>query len=1290
MKKYIVLFIALFSVSIITAQTASVTIGCAPLEVDFTSPDLSSYYWEFGNGNNSNLEDPSHNYINPGVYTAELFEGVGGAKIGEIIITVLSPPEIAISSSEQAGCSPFQVQFMNESVVDPNGTITGYFWDFGDGGNSTEENPVHNYASEGVFSVSLRIESDLIGCTTTQTFEDYISVSGQINAGFSIDNLVLCDAPATFNITNNTIDMSGYTYNWDFGNGQTSTDYNPPPANYDNEGSYTITMVVDSGDGCVVTITRTVTIGKPKIDIDFPDTVCLDAIYFIQNATQANAFSWTFGSGAVPQASSAPYPEVKFTQPGSQIITFSAIASSACQSDTFFNVFVQDPNAEFTIDPLTLCSDPATYTFTHPESGLAQYLWYIEELDSIFSGGPQYEFVYDEPTRDSFYISRPDTFSVFLDILTTAGCRAIDSTLFIHRAPRARMVPNVSRGCAPLTVNFNELSESTEDIISWSWFFGDGDTAMSNAPDDMTHTYTEPGEYYVKLAIENEAGCRDTSAGIFIYVGEPLESDFVFDQTEICLYDTVNFEALNLDPRIDAYHFDTDGGRISDCYDTPDASHTFVHEPGTYPVTLELEYNGCFNTIDNGQTITVNGTKSRIQFMTNCIDPYTVMFRDSSVNATTSIWYINGDTINMDTIPGDVFNYTFDDTGDYVIKLWTDDDTACPPDSSTVDVYIRDIEANFDFPTEVCAYTPITIDASASIDVDETCSKGYEWFGIANRPRQVDYPEVEAAYNPGPITVRLIVEDLNGCKDTLDKESQAYEVRASFEAEKNIICFPSTMSFTDLSTADTTIVDWSWSFGSNEQNPTDELFVLDTNDEFLTIQLNATDVLGCMDSFLLSIPIYEPTTDISFSPGNVVCLGETINFTSTDFTDQGSFLNYNWSFGTMGTSTDQNPSLEVTEPGITTVSLIITEESTGCTNEYLQNIQGIIPPNAEFIIDAENPDRICPDEIVLFSNLSTLDGPGGYLWDFGNGSTAFVENPSSFFDVGTYDISLTVSSIYGCSDTFTEQITLEGPQGEFTIDREFLCLGDTVTFDLLNTSNVSTFEWDFGDGTTLQNETTTSHPYTFLPDTLMGTLRVSVILESENGCKRTFNKFIEISDLEAGFEIVQDTTSICTREVQFLNTSLGADTYAWNFGNGETSTEENPLVFYADSDTFAITLNVEVAGGICDSEVTKELIISALDRALVPTVISPNNDEVNDNFDIIIPEDQRECVEVIKSKIYNRWGNLIYDNELPPEGWNGRYDSGEEAPAEIYTYILEVLYSNGETELFKGRFTLIR
>jgi len=130
---------------------------------------------------------------------------------------------------------------------------------------------------------------------------------------------------------------------------------------------------------------------------------------------------------------------------------------------------------------------------------------------------------------------------------------------------------------------------------------------------------------------------------------------------------------------------------------------------------------------------------------------------------------MNGDTINMDTIPTDVFNYTFDSTGNYTVTLITTDDTSCPVDTATVDLQIRDLQADFELPERLCEGQRYTLDASNSIDVDTTCSKGFTWYNIASRPRTISTTTAFAAWNRGEIEVSMVAEDVNGCTDTLVK-----------------------------------------------------------------------------------------------------------------------------------------------------------------------------------------------------------------------------------------------------------------------------------------------------------------------------------------------------------------------------------------------------------------------------------------------------------------------------------------------------------------------------------------
>lgn len=1368
MKNIYILLLSIIASAALTAQTSNIDKGCAPLTVDFMSPaGQESAFWDFDDGGFGNQLSPSHTFDDPGVFAVELFDTQGGTKIGEVIITVFEPIEVTIDASVTEGCAPLLVQFTNTSTVDPGQTITGYTWNFGDASGSNLENPSHTYNDEDTYTVTLRIDVAETGCNAVKTFPDFITTSGKVDASFSLDQTIACTAPADFMITNNTVDEAGFTYLWDFGNGNTSTDKDPGTITYTEDGTYTIKMSVNNGDGCIVDRIRVIRIGKPVINMNIPDTLCIGVATQLQNNSTGNQFQWSFGDGAAPSTSTQRSPTVTYATSGPKIVTFSASATTDCVSDTFFTIIVEDPSAAFTIDPLTSCDEPATYIFTNPNANYEIYEYYIKELDELINGSSNQEYIYTPPPRDSFYINRADTFKVYLDVTTFAGCSALDSAIFIHRAPQAHFIPNISRGCAPLTVNFTEDSKSTEPITEWSWIWGDGDVTTTTTADNMTHTYTDPGEYYVKIAIVNDQGCRDTSAGIFIYVGDPLTADFTVDETAICLYDNVNMAVTSIDPRVDAYHFNTDEGRISDCYTDATATHEYMHSPGVYPVTLTLEYNGCFSEIDNGTTVTVNGSKSRIRYMTNCENPLTVMLQDSSVNASTSIWYIDGDTINMDTIAGDIFNYTFDDSGDYTVKLVTTDDSPCDADSSEVVLSIRQITADFDLPEYVCAYQTLELTAAPSEDVDNSCSKGYTWYGVALRPRTLDVPEMEVAYSPGEFSIRLITEDVNGCTDTIIKQSTALDIDAGFVTDKDTVCLPVEVTFFDQSTADTTIVAWEWSFDSQAQNPTNEFSVGDNT----AIKLIIEDAIGCKDSIVRSLNIYEPFSTVTYDPGPIVCVGETITLMASDFTEQGHFLTFNWIVGGQQFMT-QNLDYVVSEVGFNNLELNITEDVTGCTNKQQVQLTGIAIPVAE--IGSDGSEFCASDLIVNFDNLSTIDGPGAYFWDFGNGSSVsnapnnqgVGPNVSSNYDGGQYTITLTASSIYGCSDSDELNINVIDPSGQFTISDADgrICINDEITFILTDTMDVDTIIWDFGDGTVVINESPTSHAFGFYPPS--GTYDVVLSLLTVEGCKTSIN--IPVDAFQVAAEIIPDSAA-CIGIVEFSNAvddPAAALTYQWDFGNGETSNNRTESIEFTEAGAYNISLSVtsDAAGcqdmtqivfnvianpvsGVIDSLICEDddiyvqinklddatvyfidpdpadlgaitgdrieldpsiseyiitiidtitgcetmdtLNISVIASPQVPNLFSPNNDSHNDYFDIVLPEKFRPLVNPSVFKVYNRWGNLVYDNENPAEGWDGRLYNGNVAPAEVYTYVIIVDYTNGTSEKFKGTVTLI-
>ncbi len=232
------------------AFTADPTSGCAPLTVQFTDQstgDITSYSWDFGDGNTSTAQNPQHTYNNPGTYTVTLtVSGAGGSDTETKVdyITVYDPITADFSGTPTSGDAPLTVTFTDQST----GTVTAWSWDFGDGTTSTEQNPTHTYNSAGTYTVTLTASNSCDSDTQTKT--DYITVTEPTGnppvADFS-GSPTSGDAPLTVTFT----DLSSNnptSWSWDFGDGTTSTVQNPTHT-YNTPGTYTVSLTASNAYG---------------------------------------------------------------------------------------------------------------------------------------------------------------------------------------------------------------------------------------------------------------------------------------------------------------------------------------------------------------------------------------------------------------------------------------------------------------------------------------------------------------------------------------------------------------------------------------------------------------------------------------------------------------------------------------------------------------------------------------------------------------------------------------------------------------------------------------------------------------------------------------------------------------------------------------------------------------------------------------------------------------------------------------------------------------------------------
>ncbi len=234
--------------------STSLPAGEVPFVVDFTDDSIStgsitSWIWDFGDGALSTEQNPSRTYIDAGLYTVRMTAG-NNAGFDTITKTNLigaqseaEPLFVNFSASSLSGIAPLKVDFTDDSV---GPDINAWLWDFGDGGQSVDQNPSHIYKEAGVFTVNVNVSN--LATTLSETKLNLIRVAeaNEILAGFSA-NPVLGVTPFRAVFVDNSI--GGITlWDWDFGDGSRSNDQNPFHI-YKNPGEYSVTLTVSGESG---------------------------------------------------------------------------------------------------------------------------------------------------------------------------------------------------------------------------------------------------------------------------------------------------------------------------------------------------------------------------------------------------------------------------------------------------------------------------------------------------------------------------------------------------------------------------------------------------------------------------------------------------------------------------------------------------------------------------------------------------------------------------------------------------------------------------------------------------------------------------------------------------------------------------------------------------------------------------------------------------------------------------------------------------------------------------------
>lgn len=584
------------------------------------------------------------------------------------------------------------------------------------------------------------------------------------------------------------------------------------------------------------------------------------------------------------------------------------------------------------------------------------------------------------------------------------------------------------------------------------------------------------------------------------------------------------------------------------------------------------------------------------------------------------------------------------------------------------------LEAVLPTQEELPGFTSYCNGLTVNFDNQSYGGSNYEWdFGDPTTNTDVSN-QYEPSYtypDEGIYYAELVVNPGWPCTDTAIIELKLFNPISVEISSEDTMCFEDNSFDFEAEAIGPADMELNWEFGSDADPPNGTGMNVN-NVHFNAPGIQTVNLIGiteyCETShsknvFTIDSPIAEMIV-----PEQEECLGYTLFFgnNSTNATS------YHWDYGVPSLSSDTSNVSEgpytYTNPGNYTVSLIAMIGN-NCADTITEDITIQEPVTVSFT----SQDSMCVTD-NSFDFDATVTGPSGtsFLWNFGpsatpNSSTNIDVNGVHFNQTGSQIVTLT--GTHGlCTDQDAKQIYLyREPTIGFSIINDLQCVPFEAQFT--NTSTAETgisYFWNFGDGST-SNEESPSHIYESA-----GNFPVTLTISTNSGCVNTLN--LTQADLinihpnpVAAFTTSTDQTDICHSEIMFIDQSIGAVKYRYYFDDSTfTSNEENPTYTYLTDGTHYPSLYVENIWG-CTDTTFRDVYIEGY-TVYAPNTFTPDEDQYNSTF---LPVAYLGN-ESWNMKIYNRWGELVYESIDETDFWDGTDLNGYQVQDGTYIYKLEL------------------
>lgn len=944
------------------------------------------------------------------------------------------------------------------------------------------------------------------------------------------------------------------------------------------------------------------------------------------------SFMWDFGDGAMADSAAVVH---RYKEPGRYTARLRVLEPGARPGrGTSLDLPVHVRNAPVAVPGDDILVAPGeTVSFdgsaSQPsDSPIVRHRWSLG--DGTSAEGAKVSHVYDRPGTYRAVLRVAD------DMEHPCNFGVATRLVFVNAAPVAEAGSD-QIGTIGQALRFSAAASYDVDgeITRYSWDMGDG-TILEGA--EVSHVYDRSGSFRVSLRVTDDSGASNQIAtdALRVDVNMPPEPRFTIPDRPISVSEVARFDAVQ--------STDEDGQILSFIWDFGDgtmgegvtASYAWP-EPGTYEVTLLVEDD--------------SGTASALQSLTRVVRvdaaPVANAGPDQFVTASevafdgTASVDSDGEVIEWlwdfgdgSTGQGPMPRHAYKRAGVYDVALKVRDDSTAPrnTDRDTMRVIINAAPiADAGPPQTVAPGDEVVLSGRASVDPDGQVAR-YRWQfpdGSVKDGERVAHVFDE----PGLYAVRLSIEDDFAAQPARDDSEVLITVNAppvAIAGPDRLVAPGATVAFDARQSFDRDggLASYRWEF-DDLGSPLDAAQVerAYVAPGVWSVQLVVTDEAGVANSTAvdgLTVRVNHPP--IADAGPEIETEQTYVTFDGGASSDgDGDALMYEWDFGD---DTPRRKGEQVTHvfpgPGVYPVTLWV-DDGTGLNNARSVSATRVTI-RARPVANAGGNREVCSGEPILFDASGSRDPDGGlllYAWDFGDGDTSDLINPSKTYEnPGVYPVTLTVrnetGSTYGSAVDRIAAVVREGPIAAAGPDRT-VCTNQPVRFDGTQSTDadgaVNAFAWTFGDGGSGSGATP---EYRFTrPGTYTVTLTISG--DARNSCSPLDTDTAEVIVVAAPEPVilapdrggVNEQLSFAAEIRNLAEESVTALT--WDFGDGTTATGAEVSHRFAKAGRYPVVLTLALEGGTKGCDVlmtTREITINAPPMAVfeAPLQVSVGED----------------------------------------------------------------------------------